>query len=84
MERITGQKVPFYKADIRDREGLSRVSALHCFDCCIHFAGLKAVEETVVKLWGYYENNINGTLVLLGVMRKHFDYCSYTKIPHGT
>ena len=43
MERITGQKVPFYKADIRDREGLSRVSALHCFDCCIHFAGLKAV-----------------------------------------
>ena len=70
VESITGQAVPFYKVDIRDREGLSRVFALHDFDCCIHFAGLKAVGESVVKPWEYYENNINGTLVLLDVMRK--------------
>lgn len=71
VESITGQGVPFYKVDIRDREGLSRVFSLHNFDCCIHFAGLKAVGESVVKPWEYYENNINGTLVLLDVMRKH-------------
>ena len=70
VESITGQAVPFYKVDIRDREGLSRVFALHKFDCCIHFAGLKAVGESVVKPWEYYENNINGTLVLLDVMRR--------------
>ena len=70
VESITGQGVPFYKVDIRDREGLSRVFALHNFDCCIHFAGLKAVGESVVKPWEYYENNIGGTLVLLDVMRK--------------
>lgn len=70
-ESITGQGVPFYKVDIRDREGLSRVFALHNFDCCIHFAGLKAVGESVEKPWEYYENNIGGTLVLLDVMRKH-------------
>lgn len=44
---------------------------MHFFDCCIHFAGLKAVGESVVKPWEYYENNIGGTLVLLDVMRKH-------------
>jgi UDP-glucose 4-epimerase len=71
VESITGQKVPFYEVDIRDREGLSRVFALHKIDCCIHFAGLKAVGESVVKPWEYYENNIIGTLVLLDVMRKH-------------
>ena len=70
VESIAEQAVPFYKVDIRDREGLSRVFTLHNFDCCIHFAGLKAVGESVVKPWEYYENNINGTLVLLDVMRK--------------
>lgn len=71
VEDISGKAVPFYKVDIRDREGLTRVFALHRFDCCIHFAGLKAVGESVVKPWKYYENNINGTLVLLDVMRRH-------------
>lgn len=71
VESIIGKAVPFYKVDIRDREGLSRVFALHRFDCCIHFAGLKAVGESVVKPWEYYENNICGTLVLLDVMRRH-------------
>jgi UDP-glucose 4-epimerase len=71
VESITGQGVPFYKVDISDWEGLPRVFALHNFDCCIHFAGLKAVGESVEKPWEYYENNIGGTLVLLDVMRKH-------------
>ncbi len=71
VETITGQAVPFYNVDIRDREGFSRVFSLHGFDCCIHFADLKAVGESVVKPWEDYENNIGGTLVLLDVMRKH-------------
>jgi len=71
VETITGQAVPFYKVDIRDREGLETVFAVHSFDCCIHFAGLKAVGESVTHPWEYYENNIGGTLVLLDVMRKH-------------
>ena len=71
MESITRQAVPFYKVDIRDRERLSQVFALHNFDCCIHFAGLKAVGESIVKPWEYYENNINGSLILLDVMRRH-------------
>ncbi len=71
VEMITGKKVPLYEIDIRDREGLERVFAENSFDCCIHFAGLKAVGESVVKPWEYYENNINGTLVLTDVMRRH-------------
>ena len=64
-------EIPFYRVDIRDREGLERVFAEHHFDACIHFAGLKAVGESVEKPWEYYENNIGGTLVLVDVMRKH-------------
>ena len=71
VESISGQTVPFYKVDIRDREALETVFSVHGFDCCIHFAGLKAVGESVTHPWEYYENNINGTLVLLDVMRKH-------------
>lgn len=66
---ITGKEVPFYKVDIRDREGLTKVMTEHQFDCCIHFAGLKAVGESVAKPLEYYDNNIAGTLVLLDVMR---------------
>lgn len=64
-------EIPFYKVDIRDREGLEQVFVNHSFDACIHFAGLKAVGESVEKPWEYYENNIGGTLVLVDVMRKH-------------
>ena len=71
VEAITGKKVPFYKVDIRDREGLEEVFAKEKIDSCIHFAGLKAVGESVAKPWEYYENNIGGTLVLVDVMRKH-------------
>ena len=71
VTEITGKPVPFYQVDIRDREGLTKVMENHAFDCCIHFAGLKAVGESVEKPLEYYENNISGTLVLLDVMRKH-------------
>ena len=64
-------EIPFYQVDIRDRESLERVMANHHFDACIHFAGLKAVGESVEKPWEYYDNNIAGTLVLLDVLRKH-------------
>ena len=69
--RITGVAVPFYPVDIRDREGLERVFTERTFDCCIHFAGLKAVGESVAKPLEYYENNLNGTLVLLEALRAH-------------
>ena len=70
-EIIGFPEIPFYPVDIRDREGLERVFAAHTFDACIHFAGLKAVGESVAKPWEYYENNIGGTLTLVDVMRKH-------------
>ena len=71
VEKLSGKKVPFYQVDIRDREGLEKVFSENKIDCCIHFAGLKAVGESVVKPWEYYDNNIGGTLVLTDVMRKH-------------
>lgn len=71
VEGITGKKVPFYKVDIRDRAGLDKVFEENKIDCCIHFAGLKAVGESVSKPYEYYENNIGGTLVLIDAMRSH-------------
>lgn len=71
VEAITGQTVPFFEADIRDREALETVFTAQSFDCCIHFAGLKAVGESVSKPWEYYENNLGGTLTLVDVMRRH-------------
>lgn len=64
-------EVPFVQADIRDRQALEDVFANNHFDACIHFAGLKAVGESVEKPLEYYENNLNGTFVLLDVMRRH-------------
>ena len=64
-------EVPFVKADIRDRQALEDVFANNHFDACIHFAGLKAVGESVEKPLEYYENNLNGTFVLLDVMRRN-------------
>ena len=71
VAQIVGQEIPFFEVDIRDRKGLSTVMEQYRFDCCIHFAGLKAVGESVQFPWEYYDNNIAGTLVLLDVMRKH-------------
>ena len=63
------EPIPFHHMDIRDRKGLEYVMQKSHFDACIHFAGLKAVGESVAKPWEYYENNIGGTLVLLDVLR---------------
>lgn len=71
VEAITGKKVPFYKADIRNREDLEKIFSQEKIDAVIHFAGLKAVGESVQKPWEYYENNISGTLTLLDEMKKH-------------
>ena len=61
VEAITGKKVPFYRADILDREALEEIFSKEKPDAVIHFAGLKAVGESVAKPWEYYENNIAGT-----------------------
>ena len=71
VSAITGKEVPFYQTDIRDREGLEAIFAKEKITACIHFAGLKAVGESVAKPWEYYENNIAGTLTLVDVMRKN-------------
>ena len=57
IEEITGKAVPFYEADISDRDALESIFAKEKIDCCIHFAGLKAVGESVQKPWEYYNNN---------------------------
>ena len=67
---ITGTEVPFYHADIRDAEALRKVCQAQRFDACIHFAGLKAVGESVAKPWEYYDNNVSGTLTLIDVLRE--------------
>lgn len=71
VEKITGKKVPFYKADIVDREALEEIFSKESIEAVIHFAGLKAVGESVAKPWEYYYNNISGTLILTDVMRKY-------------
>ncbi len=71
IEQITGKKPTFYEADILDREALNKIFEKEQIDSVIHFAGLKAVGESVAKPIEYYYNNIAGTLVLCDVMRKH-------------
>ena len=71
VKELSGKDFPFYACDIRDEEGLSEVFAKHQIDAVIHFAGLKAVGESVAKPMMYYDNNVNGTLVLWRVMKKH-------------
>lgn len=71
IERITGKRPLFYKADLLDREKLTQVFDAEKIDSVIHFAGLKAVGESVQKPLEYYHNNITGTLVLCDVMRSH-------------
>lgn len=71
IEQITGKKPVFYEADILDREALNKIFEKEQIDSVIHFAGLKAVGESVAKPIEYYYNNIAGTLVLCDVMRRH-------------
>ena len=70
VEKITGVRPAFYKTDMRDKEGLRKIFTDHKIDAVIHFAGLKAVGESVEKPLEYYDCNIGGTLALLQVMRE--------------
>ena len=69
VEKIVGKEIKFYEADIRDAEAMKNVFASEKIDAVIHFAGLKAVGESVAKPLEYYDNNIKGTLVLCNDMR---------------
>ncbi len=71
VEKITGKSVKFYLADILDAAAMSQIFEENKIDSVIHFAGLKAVGESVAKPWEYYNNNITGTLVLVDVMKKY-------------
>ncbi|MDI4651592.1 MULTISPECIES: UDP-glucose 4-epimerase GalE [Pseudoalteromonas] len=71
VERITGRKVIFYECDIRNESSLSSIFSAHQIDAVIHFAGLKAVGESVMEPLMYYDNNVHGTCTLLEVMKKH-------------
>lgn len=70
LEKITKKRPKFYKCDILDEEKLSYVFETHNIESVIHFAGLKAVGESVEKPLNYYYNNISGTINLLKVMKK--------------
>lgn len=71
VEKIIGKAIPFYIADVRDRVAMDKVFKENKIDAVIHFAGLKAVGESVAKPLEYYENNMNATFVLLDVMRNN-------------
>jgi UDP-glucose 4-epimerase len=68
VERITGKRLPFIEADIRDRAALTAVFANERFDAVIHFAGLKAVGESVAQPLRYYDNNVTGSVTLFECM----------------
>ncbi len=68
VQELAGKSFPFYECDIRDADGLRRVFREHAIDAVIHFAGLKAVGESVQKPLEYYDNNVGGTVTLCQVM----------------
>ncbi len=71
VKQITGKDFPFYEADMLDEAAMERIFSAHNITEVIHFAGLKAVGESVEKPLEYYHNNLTGTLILLQVMRRH-------------
>ena len=71
VEKITGKKVVFYKEDMLNKEGMNKIFEEQKIDAVIHFAGLKAVGESVAKPLEYYHNNMTGTFNLCDVMRNH-------------
>lgn len=71
VEQITGHEIPFVEADVRDQSVLDDVFTTYSIDSVIHFAGLKAVGESVAKPLEYYDNNLVSTLALLEAMREH-------------
>ena len=70
VEQLTGKSVKFYEGDVRDEALLEQIFREQEIACVIHFAGLKAVGESVAQPWRYYDNNLNSTLVLTKVMER--------------
>ena len=68
VQQLTGKSLTFYEGDVRDEALLRKIFSAHEIGCVIHFAGLKAVGESVAMPWRYYDNNLNSTLVLTKVM----------------
>ena len=71
IRALVDRDFKFYECDIRDKEGMDKIFKAEDIDSVIHFAGLKAVGESVHKPLEYFDNNVNGTLVLLDVMRNN-------------
>ena len=71
LQKITGKTPAFVEADICDAVAMERIFAEHEIEAVLHFAGLKAVGESVRKPLAYYDNNLTGTLVLLEAMQRH-------------
>ena len=71
IKTITGKDFRFYEADLLNKEAIDKVFAENSIDAVIHFAGLKAVGESVMQPIRYYHNNITGTLNLCNVMQAH-------------
>ncbi|USD62258.1 UDP-glucose 4-epimerase GalE [Vibrio sp. SCSIO 43140] len=70
IEKVSKTRPVFVKGDVRDKQALIEAMKTHNIDSVIHFAGLKAVGESVAKPIEYYDNNVNGTLVLVDAMRE--------------
>ncbi len=68
IERIAGHRPGFVEADLRDRTTLRKIFAAHRFDAVVHFAGLKAVGESVTRPFAYYDNNVAGSMALFECM----------------
>ena len=68
-ELAPGARIDFHEADVRDQAALEAYIARHAFDCVVHFAGLKAVGESIEKPLEYYDNNVTGSIALLAAMR---------------
>ena len=71
VEQICGKDLAFYEIDVRDRAALDRIFEKHDIGCVIHFAGLKAVGESVAMPLEYYDNNLNSTVQLCRAMKDH-------------
>ena len=70
VEELTGRKITFYRGDVRDKALMDKIFAENEIAAVIHFAGLKAVGESVAQPWRYYDNNLNSTLVLTKAMEE--------------
>ena len=70
VEKLANSNIPFYEVDIRDKASLTEVFQQHSIQKVIHFAGLKAVGESIENSIEYYDNNVTGSFILFEVMRK--------------